>query len=94
MAPAVQEQARKKIILGERWALQKNFVLVYNALFDRLKHKPYFVDFRNILCSRQQSVYESDGIHLNPTGDRMVAARMSEFLKKKFGEGRDLPGHQ
>jgi lysophospholipase L1-like esterase len=94
VTPAVQEQARKKIILGERWALQKNFVLVYNALFDRLKHKPYFVDFRNILCSRQQPVYESDGIHLNPTGDRMVAARMSKFLKKKFREGRDLPGHQ
>ncbi len=94
VTPAVQDQARKKIILGDRWALQKNFDLVYNALFERLKDKSYFVDFRNILCSRQQPVYESDGIHLNPTGDRMVATRMSEFLKRKFGERRDLSDRQ
>ena len=84
VAPAVQEQEKKTIILGERWAMQKNFILIYNALADRLRDKPYFVDLRNILCSRQQPVYESDGMHLNPTGDRMVAAYLSEFLKKKF----------
>jgi hypothetical protein len=50
------------------------------------------VDFRNILCSRQQPVYESDGIHLNPNGDRMVAAKMGEFLKQKFGSSRGLAG--
>ncbi len=94
VAPAVQDQAQKNIILGDGWALQKNYVLVYNALLDRLKDKPYFVDFRNILCSRQQPVYESDGVHLNPTGDRLVAARMSACLKRKFGERLALSGQQ
>jgi len=94
VVPAVKEQEKDTIILNERWALQKNFILVYNALFERLKDKSYFVDFRNILCSRQQPVYESDGIHLNPTGDRMVAARITEFLKQKFGASRDAAGRQ
>jgi lysophospholipase L1-like esterase len=94
VAPAVKEQEEKTIILSDRWALQKNFVLVYSALFERLRDKPYFVDFRHILCSRTEPVYESDGIHLNPAGDRMVAAHMGEFLKNKFGASRDPRGRQ
>jgi hypothetical protein len=85
VAPAVQEQEKKTIILGDRWALKKNFVLIYNALAERLRDKPYFTDLRNILCSRQEPVYESDGMHLNPYGDRMVAAQLSALLKKKLG---------
>ena len=50
-----------------------------------LRYKPYFVDFRNVLTSRRQPVYESDGIHLNPTGDAMLAKNLVQFLKKKFG---------
>jgi len=92
VAPKVKEQEKDTIILNERWAMQKNFILIYSALFERLKHKSYFVDFRNILTSRQQPVYESDGIHLNPVGDRMVAARIGEFLKKKFGAARERAG--
>jgi hypothetical protein len=30
-------------------------------------------------------VYESDGIHLNPAGDKMVANKLSELIKTKFG---------
>lgn len=87
VAPAVHEQEKKTIILGERWAMQKNFILIYNAMAQRLRDKPYFVDLRNILCSRQQPVYESDGIHLNPTGDRLVAAQLSALVKRKFDAG-------
>ncbi len=94
VAPKVKEQEKETIILNERWALQKNFILVYNALFERLKDKSYFVDLRNILCSRQQQVYESDGIHLNPTGDRMVAAKIAAYLKKKYGPSGDQAGRQ
>jgi hypothetical protein len=94
VAPALKKQEKDTIILNERWALQKNFILVYNALFERLKDKPYFVDLRNILCSRHQQVYESDGIHLNPVGDRMVAAKIAEFLKKKYGTPQDLAGRR
>ena len=85
VAPAVKEQEDKTIILNKHWAMEKNYILIYNALVDRLRDKPYFVDLRNILCSRQVPVYESDGMHLNPTGDKMVAAYLSEFLKKKYG---------
>jgi len=84
VAPAVKEQEKKSIILNDRWALKKNFILIYNALADRLRDKPYFVDLRNILCSRAKPVYESDGMHLNPAGDRLVAAKLSEILKKRF----------
>jgi hypothetical protein len=71
--------------------MEKNYVLIYNALVERLRDKPYFVDLRNILCPRQQPVYESDGMHLNPTGDRMVAVYISDFLKKKFGAAPTPP---
>jgi hypothetical protein len=94
VTPALKEQEKDTIILNEHWALQKNFIVVYNALFERLKNKPYFVDLRNILCSRHQQVYESDGIHLNPIGDRMVAAKIAEFLKKKYGTPQDLAGRR
>jgi hypothetical protein len=82
--PKVKEAEAKTIILGDRWAMRKNFVLIYNALEERLRDKPYFVNLRNILCSRQVPVYESDGIHLNPAGDKMAAAKLSELIKKKF----------
>jgi hypothetical protein len=91
VAPAVKEQEKKTIILSKHWALEKNFVLINNALADRLRDKPYFVNLRNILCSRQQPVYESDGMHLNPTGDRMVAVYISDLLKKKFGAAPPNP---
>ena len=85
MAPAVKEQEQKTIILNKHWAMEKNYLLIYNSLVDRLRDKPYFVDLRNLLCSRPTPVCESDGMHLNPTGDRMVAAFISNFLKKQWG---------
>jgi len=88
--PAVKAKEQGTIIIGDRWAMKHNFVTIYQALWENLRDKPYFVDFRNILTPRQQEVYESDGIHLNPTGDAMLAAQLGQFLKKKFGE--QLPG--
>jgi hypothetical protein len=51
-------------------------------LAENLRDKPYFIDFRNALTHRRVEVYESDGIHLNPAGDAMLAARMGQFLKR------------
>jgi hypothetical protein len=84
VAPAVKELEKDTIILNKRWAMEKNFILIYNALADRLHDKPYFVNLRNLLCSRQQQLYESDGMHLNPTGDRLVAAKLGALLKEKI----------
>jgi lysophospholipase L1-like esterase len=83
--PAVKAREQEKIILGDRWAMKPNFVTIYHALWENLRDKPYFVDFRNALTPRRQPVYESDGIHLNPIGDTMLAENLGQFLKKKFG---------
>lgn len=82
--PAVQKQEERDIILGRRLALKHNFVVAHQELRERLKGKPYFVDFHNILCSRRQPVYESDGIHLNPAGDALAAREISRYLKGKL----------
>jgi lysophospholipase L1-like esterase len=82
--PAVKAKEKETIIIGDRWALKHNFVTIYQGLWESLRHKPYFVDFRNILTPRRQEVYESDGIHLNPAGDGMVASQLGQFLKKRF----------
>jgi hypothetical protein len=81
--PAIQRKEKATIIIGDRWALKQNFVTIYNALAERLRDKPYFVDYRNVLTPRRQEVYESDGIHLNPFGDAMLAAQMGHFLKQR-----------
>lgn len=83
VAPAVQSQENQTVILGDRWALKHNFITIYNTLAEGLKDKPYFADYRNVLTPRQQEVYESDGIHLNPAGDELLAANLADFLKKK-----------
>jgi len=85
VAPAVQNHEKKDIILGSHLALKHNFVTVNNALMPQLVNKPYFHDLHNLLCPRQQTVYESDGIHLNPTGDMMMAREISRLLKQKLG---------
>jgi lysophospholipase L1-like esterase len=82
--PAVQAREQQTIIMGDRWALKHNFVTIYQALWERLRDKPYFIDFRNVLTQRRQEVYESDGIHLNPAGDSLLASRLGDFLKEKY----------
>jgi hypothetical protein len=71
--------------MGDRWALKHNFVTIYNSLAENLQGRPYFHDFRNALTPRRQEVYESDGIHLNPNGDSLLASKLGEFLKKTVG---------
>jgi lysophospholipase L1-like esterase len=89
--PAVQAKEQKTIIMGDRWALKHNFVTIYSALGERLRDKPYFVDLRNVLTPRQQEVYESDGIHLNPAGDRLLASQLGDFLKKNYSTPLSSP---
>jgi lysophospholipase L1-like esterase len=83
--PTVKTKEQQTVIMGDRWALKHNFVTIYNGLADNLGKKPYFNDFRNVLTPRQQEVYESDGIHLNPNGDAMLAEHLGQFLKKRVG---------
>jgi lysophospholipase L1-like esterase len=84
VTPALKQQEEQDIILSRRLALKHNFVIAHRELTRHLRGKSYFVDFTNILCSRQQPVYESDGIHLNPAGDHLVAQTIGRFLKEKL----------
>ncbi|MFZ5452652.1 MAG: SGNH/GDSL hydrolase family protein [Thermodesulfobacteriota bacterium] len=64
-------------------AVRHNFQIIYQALAARLKNKPYFVDFQNILCARTQPVYKPDGAHLLDPGRLMVAQAMDEVLQER-----------
>jgi hypothetical protein len=83
--PRVKRQEEKNsIILGQRFTtLRHNFTVTYQALKDRLRQEPYFVDFQNVLCNRTQPVYQPDGVHLQDEGRLMVARAMSQVLEER-----------
>ena len=84
VAPVVQAREKKTIIIGDRWAMKENFKTINTAMAQALQDKPFFIDLRNALTSRQQEVYESDGIHLNPHGDALLARELGKVLKERF----------
>lgn len=91
VAPQVREQEKNYAINKVRFAaVRHNFQVIYQALADRLRDKPYFVDCQNILCPRTEPVYKPDGVHLQDAGRMMVARRMLEVLKERglLGHGR------
>lgn len=64
----------------------QNFAVPYNALEHRLKSKPYFAEFRTVLCARTTIAYQKDGVHLTDSGREVVADRMAYVLKQRFLE--------
>ena len=81
-APVAPEvRAREHMVSGPRSTLKHNFMVTYDALEARVKTKAYYFDFRNILCSRSEPLYQVDGIHLEDAGRELVAHRMSMVLK-------------
>lgn len=84
VAPQVREMEKKYAINVDRFAaVRHNFQVTYQALADRLRDKPYFIDFQNILCSRTEPVYKPDGVHLQDSGRMMVAREMSRVLQER-----------
>jgi len=79
VSPAVNQ--KEEVSLPKFMAVRHNFEVINQALADRLKDKPYFIDFRNVLCGRTQPAYQEDGIHLKDIGDEMVASHMARYLK-------------
>jgi lysophospholipase L1-like esterase len=79
VSPAVR--SKEEVGLPRHLAIRHNFEVIDRALADRLKHKPYFIDYRNVLCSRTQPAYQDDGIHLLGVGNEMVANQMARYLK-------------
>lgn len=68
-------------------ALRDNFSIPYEAIAERLKNKPYFVDFRNLFCDRTIPVYKPDGVHLQDEGREIVARRIGRVLVEKCFDG-------
>lgn len=84
VAPAVKAQEQELTVMGARFLkVRHNFAVTYNALAGHLKDKPYFVDLRNALCSRTAPVYEADGVHLKPVGNKMVAQALARVLAQR-----------
>ncbi len=85
VATQVREQEKKYNIQGERFlAVRQNFAVAYRALEEKLKDKPYFINFQNVLCSRNRLVYEPDGVHLKPAGNEMVAQALGRVLQERW----------
>ncbi len=91
IALTVKKKEDEDIVIGRFFALRHNFTVINDALVARLKNKPYFIDFQNILCPRTEPVYQDDGIHLEDVGRKMVAQRMSGLLKARFFTSQRSP---
>ncbi len=81
----VRREEEKTLLRPDRFrTFRSNIRLTYNKVSQRLAGKPYFVDFRNILCSRQHMTYKADGVHLLDSGREAVAARMAQLLQERY----------
>lgn len=87
---SLQEKEKKVLLLEKFSALRLNNEVTLRALTARLQGKPYFADFQNVLCSRKEMVYQSDGIHLWDVGRQMVARKLAGLLKKDFLPQRQI----
>lgn len=62
---------------------RQSFQITNQSLAQCLQDKPYFVDLRNVLCSRREPVYDPDGVHLDAYGNRLVAEAMAREIVKR-----------
>lgn len=61
-------------------AVRHNFQVIKEALAAELLSRPYFVDFRQVLCARTEQVYQHDGVHLQDAGRAIVAQAMLDVF--------------
>lgn len=82
---SVTDREKGFILNADRYkVVRQNFITPYGAMEEKLKERPYFVNFRNILCGRSVSVYQPDGVHLNDEGRQMVARRITDVIEGKL----------
>lgn len=87
VSDAVREQEKNLILSSERFkTVRQNFTVPYVALAERLAGKPYFVNLRNVLCSRTAPVYKPDGVHLTDEGRKMVGLRIGMDVEKRMAQ--------
>ena len=82
--PAVREREKQFGIMKAGFLkARRSFKITNQTLAKCLQDKPYFVDLRNVLCSRRNPVYDPDGVHLNAYGNRLVAEAMARVMAKR-----------
>lgn len=93
MNPAVR-QAEEQAILGRRAFphVRQNVLIVYAALEKALAEKPYFVNLRNALCSRQAPAYTPDGVHQTDEGRKDVATAIVPVLLERMAAWEQMQG--
>jgi hypothetical protein len=67
---------------------RRNFLVVYAALKQALKDRPYFVDMQNILCDRKAECYTPDGVHNTDYAREMLAKAMQPYIERLLGVDR------
>ena len=67
-------------------ATRENFTVPYEALAEKLRHEPYFLNLRYALCKRTTAVYKPDGVHLNDEGRKIMGIRIGRILEKRLQE--------
>lgn len=73
---------------GRFLAARQNITVAYRVLETKLQDRPYFLNFRNVLVPRRQSVYEADGVHLKAAGNEIVAQELGRVLQERLAEKR------
>lgn len=67
-------------------ATRENFTIPYEALAEKLRHEPYFLNLCDALCRRTTTVYKPDGVHLTDQGRKMMGIRIGHILEKRLQE--------
>ena len=93
MNPAVRQE-EETAILGRRSFphVRQNTLIVYAAMEKALSEKPYFVNLRNALCSRQTPAYTPDGVHQTDDGRQGVATAMLPAILERVAAWEQTQG--
>ena len=84
---SVQAQEKGVIVNSDRFVtVRRNLTLPYLAIKERLKGKPYFIDFQDALCDRTVAAYEPDGVHTTDAGNEMVAQKMAKAVLERLAK--------
>jgi hypothetical protein len=84
VSPEVRDREESIMRRASRFAgARENFNTIYGAMFERLRGKPYFVDFRDVLISRSAPAYTQDGVHLTDMGREMVASSLAKLFEER-----------
>lgn len=95
VAPDVAAAERNAAISAEQLqTMRDNFSLVTARLAAPLRDKPYFADFRAVLCGRSAPMYTADGVHLTDRGRETVGVAMARTIldKERLELGRSAQG--